>query len=101
MIRREERLLAVKPETVNRELRIISHLFTIAVKEWGMAGLVNPVSQIRKTKLLTGRDQRLGIGGLEKILSNTESQYLSYIIGFALETVMRRGVDCGDALRRW
>ena len=95
MIRREERLLAVKPETVNRELRIISHLFTIAVKKWGMAGLVNPVSQIRKPKLLTGSDQRLGIRGLEKILSNTESQYLSYIIRFALETAMRPGEIAG------
>ena len=53
---RDERLLAVKPATVDRELRIISHLFTIAVKEWGMAGLVNPVAQIRKPKLPPGRD---------------------------------------------
>jgi hypothetical protein len=45
---RDERLLAVKPATVDRELRIISHLFTIAVKEWEMSGLVNPVFQIRK-----------------------------------------------------
>ena len=69
---RDERLLAVKPATVDRELRIISHLFTIAVKEWGMAGLVNPVLQIRKPKLPPGRDRRLGIGELEKILSNPE-----------------------------
>ncbi len=43
---RAERLLAVKPATVDRELRIISHLFTITVMEWRMAGLVNPVAQI-------------------------------------------------------
>ena len=92
---RDERLLAVKPATVDRELRIISHLFTIAVKEWGMAGLVNPVFQIRKPKLPPGRDRRLGIGELEKILSNTESRHLSDIVRFALETAMRRGEIAG------
>ena len=49
---RDERLLAVKPAMIDRKLRIIiSHLFTIAVKKWGMSGLVNWVSQIRKPKL--------------------------------------------------
>ena len=92
---RDERLLAVKPATVDRELRIISHLFTIAVKEWGMAGLVNPVSQIRKPKLPPGRDRRLFPGELEKILANTESPHLSDIVRFALETAMRRGEIAG------
>ena len=92
---RDERLLAVKPATVDRELRIISHLFTIAVKEWGMSGLVNPVSQIRKPKLPPGRDRRLLSGELEKILANTESPHLSDIVRFALETAMRRGEIAG------
>ena len=92
---RDERLLAVKPATVDRELRIISHLFTIAVKEWGMAGLVNPVAQIRKPKLPPGRDRRLLPGELEKILANTESPHLSDIVRFALETAMRRGEIAG------
>ena len=92
---RDERLLAMKPATVDRELRIISHLFTIAVKEWGMSGLVNPVSQIRKPKLPPGRDRRLLSGELEKILANTESPHLSDIVRFALETAMRRGEIAG------
>ena len=92
---RDERLLAVKPATVDRELRIISHLFTIAVKEWGMAGLVNPVAQIRKPKLPPGRDRRLLPGELERILANTESPHLSDIVRFALETAMRRGEIAG------
>ncbi|MHB1926045.1 MAG: tyrosine-type recombinase/integrase [Leptospirillum sp.] len=92
---RDERLLAVKPATVDRELRIISHLYTIAVKEWGMAGLVNPVTQIRKPKLPPGRDRRLAPGELEKILANTESPHLSHIVRFALETAMRRGEIAG------
>ncbi|MHB8368324.1 MAG: tyrosine-type recombinase/integrase [Leptospirales bacterium] len=92
---RDERLLAVKPATVDRELRIISHLYTIAVKEWGMSGLVNPVTQIRKPKLPPGRDRRLAPGELEKILANTESPHLADIVRFALETAMRRGEIAG------
>ena len=60
-----------------------------------MAGLANPVSQIRKPKLPPGRDRRLLSGELEKILSNTESRHLSDIVRFALETAMRRGEIAG------
>jgi hypothetical protein len=47
---RDERLKARSPITVNNELILLSHLFTVARKEWGMEGLRNPVSNIRKPK---------------------------------------------------
>ena len=56
---RNERLKVVSPNMVRLELALLSHLFTIGVKEWGMAGLVNPVMQIRNPKLPRGRDRRL------------------------------------------
>ena len=65
---RDARLKEVAPNTVRLELALLSHLFTIAVKEWGMAGLVNPVMQIRKPKLPRGRDRRLLPGELERIV---------------------------------
>ena len=43
---RDERLKSVSPNMVRLELALLSHLFTIAIKEWGMSGLVNPVQQI-------------------------------------------------------
>ena len=44
--------------TVQKYLAILSHLFSIATKEWGM-GITNPVSMIRKPKVDNSRDRRL------------------------------------------
>ncbi len=88
---RDSRLKEVSPNTVRLELALLSHLFTIAVKEWGMAGLVNPVSQIRKPKLPQGRDRRLHPGELDRICSSSDSLVLADLVRFAVETGMRRG----------
>ena len=88
---RDARLKEVAPNTVRLELALLSHLFTIIIKEWGMAGLVYPVQQIRKPKLPSGRDRRLRPGELDRILSASDSEVLSDIVCFALETGMRRG----------
>ena len=92
---RDNRLKEVSPNTIRLDLALLSHLFTIAVKEWGMAGLVNPVMQIRKPKLPAGRDRRLLPGELDRILSASESLILSDIVRFALETGMRRSEIAG------
>ena len=81
----------ISPNTVRLELAVISHLYTVAVKEWGMAGLVNPVSQIRKPKLPQGRDRRLFPGELDRILSASDSPVLSALVRFAIEAGARRG----------
>jgi len=92
---RDERLKAVSPNMVRLELALLSHLFTIAIKEWGMSGLVNPVQQIRKPKLPKGRERRLKPGELERILNASGSSFLGSIVRFALETGMRRSEIAG------
>ena len=87
---RDARLKEVAPNTVRHELAVLSHVFTIAVKEWGMGGLVNPVKQIRAPKMPAGRDRRLHGGELDRILSATESPVLSDLARFAVETAMRQ-----------
>ena len=87
---RDMRLKEVAPNSVRLELALLSHLFTIAVKEWGMGGLVNPVKQIRAPKMPAGRDRRLHGGELDRILSATESPVLSDLARFAVETAMRQ-----------
>lgn len=45
---RDDRLAAGRaPNTVRLELALVSHLFEIARKEWGMEGLMNPFKNIR------------------------------------------------------
>ena len=77
--------------TIRLDLALISHLFTVATKEWGMTGLVNPVSQIRKPKLPQGRDRRLLPGELDRICDASESPVLPDLIRFAIEAGARRG----------
>ena len=94
---RDEHLKIHSPSTVNRLLILVSHLFTIAIKEWGMAGLVNPVSQIRKPKLPKGRDRRL-LPGEEKALLDGCRDYggdIEGIVRLAVETGMRRSEIAG------
>lgn len=44
--------------TINKELSIISHLFEVALKDWGVH-CINPVKQISKPKVCNSRDRRL------------------------------------------
>ena len=80
--------------TIRLELAIISHLFEIARKEWGMEGLTNPVKSIRMPSPPSGRDRRLQLGELKKLLESLSDE-MSQIVRFALETAMRRGEIAG------
>nr|EES53930.1 MAG: phage integrase family protein [Leptospirillum ferrodiazotrophum] len=94
---RDEYLKTHSPSTVNRLLIVLSHLFTIAIKEWGMGNLVNPVQQIRKPRFPRGRDRRL-LPGEENVLLSACKAYggdLSLLVRFALETGMRRSEIAG------
>ncbi len=45
--------------TVRLELALLSHLFTVAIQEWGLGLSFNPVLNIRKPSPGEGRDRRL------------------------------------------
>ncbi len=92
---RDERIKSgSSANTVRLDLAVISHLFEIARKEWGMEGLHNPVKSIRMPSPPAGRDRRLQPGELEKLIESS-SEELSQVIRFALETAMRRGELAG------
>src|SRR3546814_19593015 len=44
--------------TVRLELALLGHLFTIAIKEWGIGLPFNPVSNIRRPAPGAGRDRK-------------------------------------------
>ena len=94
---RDARLKDVSPTAVRHELSLLSHLFTIAIKEWSMFGLINPVTQIRKPTPNKPRDRRL-LPGEEKALIEACESYggdLPHIVRLALETGMRRSEIAG------
>lgn len=83
--------------TVKKDLALLSHVFTIAAKEWGFP-LTNPVSMIRKPRSGVARDRRLHHGEEELLLEHSENQEMRSLIILAIETAMRRGEIVG--LRR-
>lgn len=90
--RDEQRNAGLAPSTVRNALNTISHLYTIASSEWGMEGLTNPVSSIRKPTMPPGRERRLEDGEEEKLLASCgqcKSPYIVPIVRIALETGMR------------
>jgi len=87
---RDARLTQVSGSTVHRELCLLSHLFTVAIKDWGY-GVQNPVATTRKPKLNRGRDRRLTQDEIERIIDATESRELPVAIRLLTETAMRRG----------
>ena len=88
---RDERLKRSSPATVNRLLNLLSHVFTVAIQDWGMGGLSNPVPGVRRPKNPLPRERRLLPGEIDNILAATGSPSIGDVIRFAIETGMRRG----------
>lgn len=109
---RDSRLEAgLAPATVRRELALISHVFTIARKEWRMESLSNPVELIRQPSVDDARERRIlsadvwkdsegklgckHMDELEMICRHSRSTELPKIMTFAVETAMRRSEIAG------
>jgi len=92
---RDERLTKVGPATVKREMVVLSHVFTISRKEWGMEGLQNPVQTTTKPKEPRGRDRRISENEIKAICAASESPELPAIVRLAIETGMRRSEIVG------
>lgn len=113
---RDQWLKEYEPSTVLRRLAVLSHVFTIARKEWGMESLSNPVELVRKPRANDARTRRIAVkvspassgefgeddfqrnandGELALIVAATESTLLPSIVWLAVETAMRRSEIIG------
>jgi integrase len=81
-------------DTVRLELALLSHMFSVAMREWGLGLIANPVSSIKKPSAGQGRDRRLSAEE-EPILLRAAEEYsnpmAAQIIRLALATGMRKG----------
>ena len=66
---RDQRLKAISPASLKRELVILSSVLNTAIKEWGINLQQNPVSMVSLPKVGNGRDRRLEFGEEKKLLS--------------------------------
>ncbi|SDO90671.1 Site-specific recombinase XerD [Pseudomonas congelans] len=78
--------------TVRLDLAVISHLYTVASKDWGIEGLTNPCRAIRMPKGSKQRERRPTAEELKDIykLAGEMNSELPVIIELAVETAMRR-----------
>lgn len=91
---RDERVKEVSGSSVSRELTLLSHVFTVAIKEWGFALNHNPVSLVRKpssnpprNRVLTDSERK----NLLDALSQCRNPWIHPVVIFAMETAARRG----------
>jgi integrase len=78
--------------TVRLNLALISHLYTVASKDWGIEGLKNPCTGIRMPKGSKQRERRPSTKELKDLLKSAGAinAELPIIIELAVETAMRR-----------
>lgn len=84
--------------TIRLDLALISHLFEVARKEWGMTGLGNPVRDIRMPAGSKERDRRLLPGEWERLtaaLDQCRNASIRPVAEFALATAMRQSEILG------
>lgn len=103
---RDTRLKVVKGSTVNRDLNILSHVFTIARREWGWI-TTSPTKDVQRPESPPHRDRRisereidmicLALGWDRKVNSppTTKQHRIAIAFLFAIETAMRAGEICG------
>lgn len=79
--------------TVRLALALISHLYTVVIKDWGIEGLNNPVMKLRMPKNSKERDRRPSAAELKAVLKAAGEIHaeMPAIIEIAVETAMRRG----------
>ena len=103
---RDRRLAQVSGSTVNRELNVISHVFNVGRKEWGVR-MDNPVQLLRRPKENRARTRRLQAGEEEALLRQLQpserdasgayrpggcrNPWMRPLVQLALATAMRQG----------
>lgn len=98
---RDKRLKVVKGSTVNRDLNLLSDIFTMAIKEWGVNIPNNPVHMIQRPKNPAARERTISEEEKRKIAKvldwdmgsspKTTKQWVAFAFFLAIETAMRRG----------
>lgn len=95
---RDERLREVAPATVLKELNLMQSVVKRAINEWGLHIFANPFERIARPKVRNARDRRLShteMSILRASLASCRNPLAGFMIGFAIETGMRRGEILG------
>lgn len=78
--------------TVRLDLALLGHLYTVAIKEWGVGLPANPIMNIRRPAPGPGRNRRMTPEEESNMLAAVDAHsnpMLGWIVRIALETGMR------------
>lgn len=81
----------VTPATIHRRMALLSHLYTVARKEWKMRGLQNPARDVTLPAVRNKRKRRISNDELAAIVAASESVEFPDFARLLCETAMRRG----------
>lgn len=84
--------MPLRPNTVRLEMALLGHLFTVAIKEWGVGLVYNPVLNVRRPSPGAGRNRRLSAEEEAKLLALVDrysNPMLRWIVRIAIDTGMR------------
>ena len=81
---RDNRLSKVSINSVRIELALLSNLFNIASREWGISGLENPVQRIKKPKTPESRCPILTDDQIKRLLDECKKSTSKYLYSFVL-----------------
>ncbi len=82
------------PATIVRRLAVLSRVFNVARREWGMESITNPVELVDKPSVRNARNRRVSDEELDALCAATGSRDLAAFIRIAVETAMRRSEIC-------
>lgn len=94
---RDLRMKQVAPSTIQKEFALISHLFNVARKEWGLP-INNPVAEITRPKIKNGRTRFLTnkeAQGLLDAAKNSRNEKLYHYLLLLMHTGMRPSEAAG------
>lgn len=94
---RDKRLAEVQPATVIKDLSMLSHIYSSALREWGIEA-TNPVAIIRKPKTPQGRLRFLTDAEIKSLLKESKKGHrpnLYHFIVLQLHTGMRPSEGAG------
>lgn len=99
---RDARLQEVSPSTIQKEFALLSHMFNIARKEWGLP-VNNPVENISRPKVKNGRTRFLTSDEAQKLLDTAKTSqnknlypYLLMLMHTGMRPSEAAGLTWGD-----
>jgi integrase len=95
VVYRDARLKSVSPSTIQKEFALLSHLFNIARREWGLS-VANPVLEVARPKVSNSRTRFLTKEEAQKLLDVAQASQNKKLYPYLL-LLMHSGMRPSEA----